>query len=217
MNRTSRTEEPYEGDGYNQNPSSLSNGVTANKDLNGAANARELEGVRQSRSIGNAPPNAPDKPSSDPDVRHAGTTPTLANEVAVGQHSGEDAALNATAPLPFRSPSHASRHGSSSNGGDGLNPIRRLKNAILKFGSFIGPGFMISVAYSKPPFIPWHNPTDELMHCLPSRSRELLYRRRRWSNLPLQAVVRRSSRQFVCHLPSESLHQTWHSHWSQPR
>lgn len=150
MNRTSRTEEPYEGDGYNQNPSSLSNGVTANKDLNGAANARELEGVRQSRSIGNAPPNAPDKPSSDPDVRHAGTTPTLANEVAVGQHSGEDAALNATAPLPFRSPSHASRHGSSSNGGDGLNPIRRLKNAILKFGSFIGPGFMISVAYIDP-------------------------------------------------------------------
>lgn len=153
MNRTSRTEEPYEGDGYNQNPSPLSNDVTTNEDLNGAANARELKGARQSPSIGNPPPSAPDKPSPDPDVRHAGTTPTLANEVAVGQHLGEDAALNSTEPLPLRSPSHASRHGSSNDGGDGSNPIRRLKNAILKFGSFIGPGFMISVAYSKPLFL----------------------------------------------------------------
>ncbi|KAH9203402.1 hypothetical protein DL95DRAFT_399370 [Leptodontidium sp. 2 PMI_412] len=44
MNCPSRTEEP-EGDGFNQNPSSLSADLTTREDLNGIANARELKRI----------------------------------------------------------------------------------------------------------------------------------------------------------------------------
>ncbi|GJC99043.1 metal ion transporter metal ion transporter [Colletotrichum higginsianum] len=49
MNRPSRTDEPYEGEGYNQSPSPLSNDLTTNEDLNGTVNARELGPARDSK------------------------------------------------------------------------------------------------------------------------------------------------------------------------
>src|ERR1700761_6465503 len=42
MNRTSRTDEPDLGDGYNQSPNALSNDLTTNQDLNGLVNSRSL-------------------------------------------------------------------------------------------------------------------------------------------------------------------------------
>ncbi|KAK7418658.1 NRAMP-like transporter smf-3 [Neonectria punicea] len=150
MNRTSRTEEPYEGDGYNQNPNPLSNDLTTNEDLNGIVNARELKRADQDKSIGDSPPSAPDRSSPDPGLGGRGTTSPPANEVVIGQPSGEEPALNLAAPLPLRSPSWASRNVSAREDEDGANPLKRLKIAILKFSSFIGPGFMISVAYIDP-------------------------------------------------------------------
>ncbi|KAK7433193.1 NRAMP-like transporter smf-3 [Neonectria magnoliae] len=150
MNRTSRTEEPFEGDGYNQNPNPLSNDLTTNEDLNGIVNARELKRADQDRTISDSPPSAPDRFSPDPGLGSPGTTSPPANEVVIGQPSEEEPALNLAAPLPLRSPSWASRNGSARENEDGANPLKRLKNAILKFSSFIGPGFMISVAYIDP-------------------------------------------------------------------
>ncbi|KPM41974.1 Manganese transporter SMF1 [Neonectria ditissima] len=150
MNRTSRTEEPYEGDGYNQNPNPLSNDLTTNEDLNGAVNARELKRADQDLSIGDSPPSAPDRFTPDPGLGDPGTTSLPANEVVIGQPAGGEPALDLAAPLPPRSPSSASRNGSARGDEDGSSPFKRLKNAILKFSSFIGPGFMISVAYIDP-------------------------------------------------------------------
>ena len=50
MNKPSRTDEPLEGDGYNQSPNALSNDLTTNADLNGIANSREL-GEEDSQSL----------------------------------------------------------------------------------------------------------------------------------------------------------------------
>ncbi|KAK8121024.1 hypothetical protein PG999_005144 [Apiospora kogelbergensis] len=40
MNKTSRTDEPYEGEGHNQSPNAFSNDLTTNEDFNGIVNTR---------------------------------------------------------------------------------------------------------------------------------------------------------------------------------
>ncbi|RWA06725.1 hypothetical protein EKO27_g8382 [Xylaria grammica] len=72
MNQTSRTDEPYEGDGLNQSPNAFSNDLVTNQDLNGIANARERRG-RNSRSMDNSgQPIAQDIPASpDEDDRRS--------------------------------------------------------------------------------------------------------------------------------------------------
>lgn len=111
MNRPSRTDEPLEGDGYNQNPNPLSNDLTTNKDLNGVTDTRRLR-------------------REDPSLQEAG---------AVGDSDVPYTNLPAVVPNEngARSPNHAA-------------PLERFKNAFVKFGSFIGPGFMIAVAYIDP-------------------------------------------------------------------
>ncbi|KAF7546864.1 hypothetical protein G7Z17_g8125 [Cylindrodendrum hubeiense] len=152
MNRTSSTEEPCDGDGYSQTPNTPSNGLTTNADFQGAVTARKLKRSDQNVSIGDSPPSAPNQliPDRSADTGNVATTSALSDAVASRHNSREDAASNLDAPLPLRSLSHASRNGSSGDGSDGSSPFTRFKNTILKFSSFIGPGFMISVAYIDP-------------------------------------------------------------------
>lgn len=56
MNKTSRTNEPLKGTGYNQSPNALSNDLTTNEDFNGISNAREFRG--------NEPPSIQDSGQS---------------------------------------------------------------------------------------------------------------------------------------------------------
>ncbi|RNJ55908.1 hypothetical protein D7B24_007904 [Verticillium nonalfalfae] len=56
MNRPSRTDEPYEGEGHNQSPNSLPNDLTTNEDLNGIANAREARQKDELLRFKNGPP-----------------------------------------------------------------------------------------------------------------------------------------------------------------
>ncbi|PNH45115.1 hypothetical protein VD0004_g2711 [Verticillium dahliae] len=87
MNRPSRTDEPYEGEGHNQSPSSLPNELTTNEDLNGLANAREVTQNAELFRFKNGPP---------------------------------------------------------------WSALQWSKDSLMKFGTFIGPGFMIAVAYIDP-------------------------------------------------------------------
>ncbi|KAH6883521.1 transporter smf2 [Thelonectria olida] len=172
MNRVSRTDEPFQGDGFNQSPNPLSNDLTTNQDLNGIANSRELKREDPRSLRGSEPPGAEDD-GSDANIsgdKNMSPPPSVSIHRDVGRPSGKgDFQVNPSSPLPSPSPpphppfsppiaphddglsdsfddgsttsSHSRRHRS---------PVQRFKSALFKFGSFIGPGFMIAVAYIDP-------------------------------------------------------------------
>ncbi len=134
MNKTSRTDEPYEGEdeGYNQSPNAMSNDLVTNQDLNGIVNDREQRG-RDARSMG---------PAGEIEIEESSTvidedalapekkSPVLANEHRdIGQLP-----TNPSIPESFDS---------------SQSLFERIKYILTTFGKFIGPGFLVSVAYSE--------------------------------------------------------------------
>ncbi|EON99758.1 putative transporter protein smf2 protein [Phaeoacremonium minimum UCRPA7] len=121
MNCPSRTDEVPEADGHNQNPNALSNDLTTNQDLNGIANSRVLRGG-DSLSI-----------QSAGQAVEADRVPQ-----SVDPHSDEkhQRITNTSAAI-----------GQPPTGGVAA---ARLKKVIVTFGKFVGPGFMIAVAYIDP-------------------------------------------------------------------
>ncbi|KAJ6093703.1 hypothetical protein N7499_003034, partial [Penicillium canescens] len=121
LNKTSHTDEPLEGDGYNQSPNPNSSDLTTNEDFNGLVDSRAVDAPTENdghgkatyrlaqRSIdrGQSPKGGLQIPAT---AHHAGCPPASA---------GADAARVA---LP-----------------------QRVRKMLATFGSFIGPGFMISL------------------------------------------------------------------------
>jgi metal iron transporter len=160
MNKTSRTDEPLKGTGYNQSPTELSNDLTTNEDFNGISNARELRG--------NQPPSIQDGGQSTGSIQDISQAPdpgirlqTLGGGDDVGAAVGSSGTGELQTGkgvidlrvIPQRSLSM------SPDGGDGGNYgsqqgqrslLRRILNMFITFGKFIGPGFMVAVAYSMP-------------------------------------------------------------------
>lgn len=158
MNRPSRTDEPLDGEGYNQSPNPLSNDLTTNEDLNGKANAREVRRDNEPLANNNSPLDDGDGPNPDSGTdKEKGKA--LANASVIGQPLGDVVESTESARLPPHSPSLGPQGESISNGADHPTIVERLKNGIVKFGSFVGPGFMIAVAYSKAP-----SPEDAKLH-----------------------------------------------------
>ncbi|TDZ38288.1 Manganese transporter SMF1 [Colletotrichum trifolii] len=153
MNRPSRTDEPYEGEGYNQSPNALSNDLTTNQDLNGRVNSREQ---RSGQDFGEPTPDDADMSQTERDKNGiAGlTAASVKTFKSLGRHPGETAS---SARLPLARP-----QSSRAPGGGGVaiananygtfdrSRVDRVKQALVKFGSFVGPGFMIAVAYIDP-------------------------------------------------------------------
>lgn len=145
MNKTSHTEEPLEGDGYNQSPNPNSSDLTTNEDFNGLVNIRA---VRESdtNAVSNAASNVPGQIASDAPTEsdgHGKATYRLAQRSIDRGQSTEGGLQTPAAAHPSGSPP-------ASAGGD-ADPgtlIQRARKMLATFGSFIGPGFMISVAYS---------------------------------------------------------------------
>jgi metal iron transporter len=144
MNKTSHTDEPFEGDdGYNQSPNPNSSDLTTNADFNGLVNSRaSLQG--DSRALPDAASNMSGQIANNTATEtpgHGKAKLRLAyRSIDHGQPSG---GLRSAAPAnPPPAPA-----GSADNGG---TPLQRLKDTLVKIGSFIGPGFMISVAYIDP-------------------------------------------------------------------
>ena len=147
MNKTSRTEEPLDGDGLNQNPSPFSSDLTTNNDFNGLTNARELLD-RDPRTIGSSSQGFKGETVQNDEPSNGGETmrkltigfppagQPLSMEVA--------AAATATAVQP-----DAEGNGSISTGRGSQSVFSRTKHVLICFGKFVGPGFMISVAYSE--------------------------------------------------------------------
>jgi len=150
MNRPSRTDEPYEGEGYNQSPNPLSNDLTTNQDLNGTVNARVLEpgedGKPQPGAADNAILRSHDDWGEDRVTLGAGDA-SPAKSVGLGHPGGEEVMTALLLP-PLHS--RRSAHGDKDESQVQLGIFGRIKSVVIKFGSFIGPGFMISVAYIDP-------------------------------------------------------------------
>ncbi|KAI0396564.1 natural resistance-associated macrophage protein [Xylariaceae sp. FL0594] len=171
MNKTSRTNEPHVGAGLNQSPDALSNDLITNQDLNGIANSREHPqgdpGKARSfedsgQPIGSAAAAlysrncTADGNGVDVTRPHKGLvgsgdnqSPGIKKTTRASQVSGGAAAAaqdddsSAAARVdPPRTPSPPGE------GPEGL--LRKLMYRIITFGKFVGPGFLVAVAYIDP-------------------------------------------------------------------
>ncbi|KAI1129350.1 natural resistance-associated macrophage protein-domain-containing protein [Nemania abortiva] len=147
MNQTSRTDEPYEGDGLNQSPNAFSNDLVTNQDMNGIVNARERRG-RKSRDMDDAGrPIAQEIPASPDDDGDCG----LAKGLAAGDGQSPEKSWTTqvkTSPAEASSPPAAAGNPPHRRGLTTLS--RGLFHFILNFGKFVGPGFLVAVAYIDP-------------------------------------------------------------------
>jgi len=143
MNCPSRTDEPLEGDGHNQNPNELSNDLTTNQDLKGLANSRVL------------------RRTEPPSIESAGSgIGTEGGETTVTPKKG--GVVTATARDDTNNGADSVRDDSSQipgpgSGGNGSSSpfhhfvktaSQRVWKMLRTYIKHIGPGFMIAVAYS---------------------------------------------------------------------
>ncbi|KUJ21818.1 transporter protein Smf2 [Mollisia scopiformis] len=146
MNCPSRTEEP-EGTGFNQNPSALSADLTTRNDLNGIANARELRRIPSTGIEGVVEPVPDGDTEKKKDIGSQGMQAVALDAKSSGCHVGEESGT--TMALETLGAQEGSG-GGSGNGGRLSHHFERAKKAIITYGKFVGPGFMISVAYIDP-------------------------------------------------------------------
>ena len=150
MNCPSRTDETLEHDGWNQNPSRLAADLTTRQDLNGIANSRAQRGhvldtteLSEGTTIGND--QVADPPAFS--VKHS--------EPETGLDKGGQATKQSVLDHPAGS--HVSVQSLQSTPRGGFNWVRSVRHfmqrsvqALAKYGKFVGPGFMIAVAYIDP-------------------------------------------------------------------
>ena len=191
MNCPSRTEEPPEGDGMNQNPSSLSADLTTRNDLNGIANTRLLRRIEsseiQSAEVGELDGSRPPEKG-----RWRG------EEMEVGDgHGGSGSGAG----------------GSIGGRGDEVpengNFFMRMRKLAVTFGKFIGPGFMVCHFFSFSIEILKRVLTKSLDRRGLYRSRQLRNRCRSWCDLQVQTIVHRFDVQPLCHFPPKLMYQAW--------
>ena len=145
MNCPSRTDETLESRGWNQSPPELSANLTTREDLNGKVNTRAK---RDSDFSDHA---CGDGVEDEIDERHAKDRPACSIRPS-NADSRDSLALDGARSI--------NRGSVVSDRPPGI-PVRSLRSnaisafqatwrTIAKFGTFIGPGFMVSVAYIDP-------------------------------------------------------------------
>lgn len=150
----SRTDEPYEGQGHNQSPNHLAADLTTNQDLNGIANSRETRNRDARAILGSSAGQDHDPPmitNEPPDCDKCAVSKSAdGNLTTIGRRGGGDgggggsgvkAAVVEVVPLTPPPPTAVNARPTS--------PLSRLKDIFVAYLKFIGPGFMIAVAYSK--------------------------------------------------------------------
>ncbi len=145
MNQTSRTDEPYEGDGLNQSPNAFSNDLVTNEDMNGIANARERRGCN-SRSMVN---------SGQPITQHIPVSPdeddrTSLDEKGLARGDGQSPEKPRKSAQVNNGPAAASVAGSPRRRGGPTSLLQKVFQYIVTLGKFVGPGFLVAVAYIDP-------------------------------------------------------------------
>ena len=140
MNCPSRNDEVLEHDGWNQSPNSLAGDMTTRSDLNGIAN------LRLRRSSFHSDPTALvdvlERGADGPDETkaHEKSLPSGQSLIIPNESSQESLAVSLNEQqTPGISSSMSFKQF-----------LRRAGQILFKFRKFIGPGFMISVAYIDP-------------------------------------------------------------------
>lgn len=146
MNCPSRTDEPVESDGWNQNPPALAADLTTRQDLNGISNLRtqrssgispseeEVDNPRDGGLSHHLPPENPKVPQPNFEGKSF-------DVVATSQPSQSLDMSSSSTPEP--SPSPPPRNTFPSR-------LQHVVKILAKYIKFIGPGFMVSVAYIDP-------------------------------------------------------------------
>ncbi|KAI9646613.1 NRAMP-like transporter smf-3 [Ciborinia camelliae] len=154
MNCPSRTDEPLEGDGYNQNPNALANDLTTREDLNGRANGRALRRSLEDEGV----------ESINHLVEDTGDGKGVGGESGVGGGDGGERGgagggddVNgghvvgpSTKILNIRDRTRSRRGCGRSCLNMSRNKLLKMKQVMVKFAKFVGPGFMVAVAYIDP-------------------------------------------------------------------
>ncbi|KFY67428.1 hypothetical protein V496_01619 [Pseudogymnoascus sp. VKM F-4515 (FW-2607)] len=145
MNCPSRVDEVLDHDGWNQNPSSLSGDTTTRADLNGIVNARDR------RDNQNIEPD--DRGEFVADSKHDAGKFGRLREGAPGSARGKGASTDAGRKRPndgYDNQASVFSNVPHDHPNHCAGVAQKVWQAVLKFGGFIGPGFMIAVAYIDP-------------------------------------------------------------------
>ena len=153
MNCPSRPDEPAAHEGWNQNPSELAADVTTTQDLNGIVNLRtgqdSVKEVEDARGDLQVDGSSDYHRIADPDHTlsfrlHKGTSRSSHNVKSLTERRSAKTHGSAGPRDDLPSFRSVSPHERSSNS------FLRIWRILAKFCKFIGPGFMISVAYIDP-------------------------------------------------------------------
>ncbi|KAJ0424489.1 transporter protein Smf2 [Aspergillus carlsbadensis] len=137
MNCPSRTDDTLQHPGWNQNPPPLNADATTREDFNGMANSKVYRGHT---SDGEAEGSISIIERSSPsDGDEPGRKASSAGGAVPSVFSGHQRQRNSSEP-----PRHPHKSLSSSSFST------RILQSIVKFGRFVGPGFLIAVAYIDP-------------------------------------------------------------------
>ncbi|ERT01106.1 metal iron transporter [Sporothrix schenckii 1099-18] len=152
MNRPSRTDEPPRSDGLNQSPNELSNDLTTNEDLNGTANSRRFRRSVSPHDLQAGLPGetnrfgiAVDNPD-DPGYQKtaaAGPITTRVDSVASARRPSQSS-------VPPNSDGGALQAGGHGDGNRRQGPFWKVVSSLRTAIRFVGPGFIVSVAYIDP-------------------------------------------------------------------
>ncbi len=145
MNCPSRTDEPLESDGWNQSPEALSADLTTRQDLNGMANLRtqrstgistgedQIDGPTDGVMLYDLPPeNRKKYPPSNFDGKSF--------EVRATSHRSQSLDISSSPSLQSTPPRKNAF----------LGHLQHVGKTLAKFMKFVGPGFMVAVAYIDP-------------------------------------------------------------------
>ncbi|TGO22625.1 hypothetical protein BPAE_0160g00010 [Botrytis paeoniae] len=159
MNCPSRTDEPLEGDGYNQNPNALANDLTTREDLNGRANGRALRRSLEDEGV----ESIHDLVEDTGDGKATGSAKGVGGGAGGdrgggdgGRGGGDGKSGHVVVPsvetLDIRDQSRSRR--GAGYGRSFLHVSKeqlvKMKQVMVKFAKFVGPGFMVAVAYIDP-------------------------------------------------------------------
>lgn len=141
MNCPSRTDDPPPDAGWNQNPPNLAADLTTRQDLNGIINSRSRQSLKLIRleEYGQVP-------IALEHLHDAHGSPSSANPMKA---SDEDQDPRGVSPSSNHRSLQTQDHDSSRARVPRGSPARTWQ-MLLKFGKFVGPGFMIAVAYIDP-------------------------------------------------------------------
>ena len=148
---SSRTDEPRKSQGFNQSPNPLAADLTTNQDLNGIANWRaNRAGSRtgtSSRSLQDGPADEGGGPPWPDRDRPPGD---MASDDVIKTHPSPQ--VSSANILSSQSPS-ANQVDSPTVVDSGTQEkksrLEQIRHTLITFSQFVGPGFMISVAYSE--------------------------------------------------------------------